>query len=74
LEELEQNIENFIERFYNRERLHSVLGYRSPEEFERSAAQPPSSWPMALSFPRHREIYLDSQPVFKQENGEAALL
>lgn len=39
LEELEQNIENFIERFYNRERLHSALGYRSPEEFERSAAQ-----------------------------------
>jgi|tagenome__1003787_1003787.scaffolds.fasta_scaffold20739016_2 putative transposase len=74
LEELEENIENFIERFYNRERLHSALGYRSPEEFERSATQQPSSWPMALSFPRHREIYPDSKPVFKQENGEAALL
>jgi transposase InsO family protein len=32
MEELEQNIDDFIERFYNRERLHSALGYCSPEE------------------------------------------
>ncbi len=29
------NIEGFIEQYYNRLRLHSALGYRSPEEFER---------------------------------------
>lgn len=30
MEPLEQNIENFIEGFYNRERLHSALNYRIP--------------------------------------------
>jgi putative transposase len=28
-------IAEYIERFYNRQRLHQALGYRSPEEFER---------------------------------------
>ena len=37
LEHLRSNIEEFIERYYNQKRLHSALGYRSPEEFE---AQP----------------------------------
>src|SRR5262245_59816763 len=36
LEHLRTNIEQFIERYYNRNRLHSALGYRSPEEFEQS--------------------------------------
>jgi transposase InsO family protein len=26
---------HYVEVFYNRERLHSSLGYRSPEEFEK---------------------------------------
>ena len=34
LEHLRANIEEFIEQFYNRLRLHSALGYRPPEEFE----------------------------------------
>jgi transposase InsO family protein len=34
LENLRANIEEFIEEYYNRQRLHSALGYRSPEEFE----------------------------------------
>jgi transposase InsO family protein len=38
LEHLRANIEEFIEQYYNRQRLHSALGYRSPEEFERETA------------------------------------
>ncbi len=34
LEQLRANVGKFIEQYYNRCRLHSALGYRSPEEFE----------------------------------------
>ncbi len=63
MEELKQQIEEFIEEFYNRQRLHSALKYLTPEEFESKAASRDSggsSRPAALSFPRHREIYPDA--------------
>jgi transposase InsO family protein len=31
---------SFIDGYYNVQRLHSSLGYRSPEEFERQRAEP----------------------------------
>jgi putative transposase len=34
LEHVLESVEGFIENYYNRCRLHSALGYRSPEEFE----------------------------------------
>jgi putative transposase len=37
LDHLRSNVEEFIERYYNQKRLHSALGYRSPEEFEEQA-------------------------------------
>jgi transposase InsO family protein len=37
LEQLQANVEEFIEQYYNRLRLHSALGYRPPEEFEQQA-------------------------------------
>jgi putative transposase len=42
LEHLRANIAEFIEQYYNRQRLHSALGYRSPEEFEQQAERPNS--------------------------------
>jgi putative transposase len=34
LDDLREHIEEFIERYYNQNRLHSALGYCSPAEFE----------------------------------------
>ena len=64
LAELERNLEDFIERFYNRIRLHAALGYHSPVEFEQqqagiAATLPASGVAAALSFRRHQEIYSD---------------
>jgi transposase InsO family protein len=38
LEHLAAHIEQFIDQYYNPCRLHSALGYRPPDEFERDAA------------------------------------
>jgi transposase InsO family protein len=58
LEELEQSIGEYVDEFYNRHRLHSALGYRSPEEFEQALIKQPKL-PLKMSFPRHEEIYPD---------------
>lgn len=54
--DLEAHIKQFLEQYYNRRRLHSALGYRSPEAFENLLKTPPL--PAAqMSFFRHEEIY-----------------
>ena len=57
LDHLRANIEDFVERYYNRCRLHSALGYRPPEEFEQAAALDGISAGATMSFFRHEEIY-----------------
>jgi transposase InsO family protein len=57
LEQLRQNLEEFIERYYNRVRLHSALAYQSPEEFEQSLVSTNSGAAATMSFFRHAEDY-----------------
>ena len=48
--EAHTSIEDFLERVYNTERLHSALGYRPPSEFEEAHPMTtPQSTPLHLS-------------------------
>jgi putative transposase len=54
LDDLRVQVEEFIDQYYNRVRLHSALGYKSPDEFEQAAG---ASLGAKMSFFRHGEIY-----------------
>jgi putative transposase len=41
--DLSQHLEAFIDQYYNRQRLHSALGYRSPVDYESATAAGESS-------------------------------
>jgi putative transposase len=57
LDHLRAHMEEFIQRYYNSCRLHSALGYCSPEEFERAALTQTPSLGATMSFWRHGKIY-----------------
>jgi putative transposase len=51
-EELRERMEEFIEGYYNVRRLHSALGYRSPEDFEKERLResPRTAVPAMMTF------------------------
>jgi len=57
IDELNAHLEEFIDHYYNRLRLHSALGYKTPEEFEAACSTQTAAAQPTMSFPRHGEIY-----------------
>jgi transposase InsO family protein len=55
LEHLRTNIEEFLDEYYNRCRLHSALGYKTPEEFEQAIISTDAAG-ATMSFLSHPEI------------------
>ena len=54
LDHLRANLAAFIEQYYNRGRLHSALGYHSPEEFEDAARSATTATGATMRFFRPR--------------------
>jgi putative transposase len=69
LEHLRTNIEAFIEQYYNRCRLHSALGYQSPDEFEQQLRTTATSAGATMSFFRHGEDYRPDSAAAKTRSG-----
>ena len=70
LEHLRANLEEFIEKYYNRSRLHSALGYLSPEEFELTSK--PISVAALMSFRRHQEPIELTETLVMKSRPKAA--
>ena len=57
LDQLRANIEEFIERYYNRCRLHSALDYRTPEEFDQVVTTETTSTGASMIFSGMRRSF-----------------
>jgi len=75
MDDLRNHLREFIEQYYNRCRLHSALGYRSPAEFE--AAMPTGSpttqlaASLKLSFPGMGRSINPMKEEIKTQDGKA---
>jgi hypothetical protein len=68
LDHLRVNVEEFIEQYYNRLRLHSALGYRSPEEFEQQTKVTGSVDSRSATI-----MFFENNDENRQENSTASL-
>jgi len=74
LEDLRLHITEFIDQYYNRCRLHSALGYRSPAEFEaaiQAGSVAPEPAPTATVTVSFQGIRRSIDPMAKAKGGGA---
>jgi putative transposase len=57
IEQLREHLEDFLERYYNRLRMHSALDYRSPQAFEAELKPGGESRAAKIEFSQAWEIY-----------------
>jgi transposase InsO family protein len=57
IEDLRNNVATFVDVYYNTQRLHSALGYNTPEQFEAALRPATTIDDGKVSFSRHREIF-----------------
>lgn len=57
IEDLRKNVATFVDGYYNTQRLHSALGYNSPEHFEATLSSTKAGGNGEVSFLWHREIF-----------------
>jgi transposase InsO family protein len=57
IEDLRNNVATFVDVYYNTQRLHSALGYKTPEQFEVTICPASVTENSKLSFSRHEEIF-----------------
>jgi transposase InsO family protein len=72
-EDLSTHLEDFIENYYNRLRLHSALGYRTPEEFEgETTAAAVTALPTAATLEYFRPPQQADRPASAPNPGGSA--
>ena len=70
LDHLRTNMAAFIDQYYNRTRLHSALGYRAPEEFERGLASGPPPGAASMQFFRPAQEFRSEEASCERETSQ----